>query len=85
MGIELDDSVAKTIAEESNAMIAAVEKLRDAADKDGFTSTDGHMQYCAKVIRGLMDEVRLHADALEGEIADGQWPLPEYREMLFIK
>jgi len=43
------------------------------------------MQYCATVICALMDEVRLHADALEAEIADEQWPLPKYREMLFIK
>jgi glutamine synthetase len=32
-----------------------------------------------------MDEVRVHADALETEIADEMWPLPKYREMLFIK
>jgi len=32
-----------------------------------------------------MDEVRLHADALECEVADELWPLPKYREMLFIK
>jgi len=43
------------------------------------------MQHCANVIRGLMDEVRVHADALETEVADELWPLPKYREMLFIK
>jgi glutamine synthetase len=43
------------------------------------------MQYCAKDIRGLMDDIRGHADALEAEIADETWPLPKYREMLFIK
>jgi hypothetical protein len=40
-------------------MMAAVEKLRDAAASGGFISTDVHMQYCAKVIRGLMDNGRL--------------------------
>jgi len=50
-----------------------------------IASTDEHMQYCATLICTLMDEVRLHADALEAEIADEQWPLPKYREMLFIK
>ena len=85
MGIELNTGTAKTIAEESNAMMSAVAKLIEAAAKEDFGSTDEHMHYCAGVIRGLMDEVRVHADVLEAEIADDQWPLPKYREMLFIK
>ena len=85
MGIELDTSAAKTIAKEANAMMAGVGKLIDATAKHDFSGTDDHMQYCATVIRGLMDEVRVHADALEAEIADELWPLPKYREMLFIK
>jgi glutamine synthetase len=32
-----------------------------------------------------MDRVRAHADALETMVADEYWPLPKYREMLFIK
>ena len=85
MGIELDIATAKTIAAEANAMMVAVSKLVAASAKEEFASTDEHMQYCAGVIRDLMDEVRVHADALEAEIADEQWPLPKYREMLFIK
>ena len=85
LGIELDMATAKTIAAESNAMMSAVARLSEAAKKEEFATTDEHMQYCATVIRTLMDEVRLHADALEAEIADEQWPLPKYREMLFIK
>ncbi len=85
LGVDLDTSVAKTIAAESNAMMAAVAELGVAAEKEDFASTDEHMQYCAQVICGLMDKVRTHADALEAEIADEQWPLPKYREMLFVK
>jgi glutamine synthetase len=85
MGIDLDISTAKIIAEESNEMMSAVARLIEASTKEDFATTDEHMQYCATVIRGLMDEVRLHADALEAEISDEQWPLPKYREMLFIK
>lgn len=32
-----------------------------------------------------MDEVRASADKLETLVADDLWPLPKYREMLFIK
>jgi glutamine synthetase len=85
MGIALDTSTAKTIAEESNAMMAAVAKLKETMTKEDFATTEEHMQYCAKDIRGLMDDIRGHADALEAEIADETWPLPKYREMLFIK
>ncbi|MES9854261.1 MAG: glutamine synthetase III [Candidatus Thiodiazotropha sp. L084R] len=85
MGIELDRSVAKKIAESANAMIAKVTELSEVCTREEFDSTDEHMQFCAKTIRPLMDEVRLYADSLEAELADEQWPLPKYREMLFIK
>jgi len=85
MGIELDIAIAKTIATEANAMMSAVARLDEVFSREDFSSTDEHMQYCASDILGSMDEVRLHADALEAEVADEQWPLPKYREMLFIK
>jgi glutamine synthetase len=85
MGIDLDRSTAKTIAESANAMIAKVTELSAAFLREDFASTEEHMQFCAKTIRPLMDKVRMHADALEAELADEQWPLPKYREMLFIK
>jgi glutamine synthetase len=32
-----------------------------------------------------MNAVRVAADKLEGLVADDLWPIPTYREMLFIK
>ncbi|MFT5052269.1 MAG: glutamine synthetase, partial [Chlamydiales bacterium] len=32
-----------------------------------------------------MAKVRAHADSLEEIVADELWPLPKYREMLFIR
>jgi glutamine synthetase len=32
-----------------------------------------------------MEELRTHGDKLETMVADDLWPLPTYREMLFIK
>jgi glutamine synthetase len=85
MGIELDNAAAVSVAGEANAMLQAVAKLGVAMEKHDFSSTEEHMQYCANDIRGLMDEVRSHADALEAEVADELWPLPKYQEMLFIR
>jgi glutamine synthetase len=83
--IDLDNSTAETVAAEVNAMMSAVGKLSEAMEKEDFASTEEHMQFCANDIRGLMDEVRAHADALEAEVSDELWPLPKYQEMLFIK
>ena len=85
MGITLDNATAKIVAAEANAMMAAVGELSEAMEKETFSSTEEHMQYAAKTIRGLMDKVRVHADTLECEVADILWPLPKYQEMLFIK
>ncbi|ATX79906.1 glutamine synthetase [Mariprofundus aestuarium] len=85
MSIDLDSSIAKTVAAETNAMMAAVAKLSAALEQHDFASTEEHMQFLAKDVRALMDEVREHADTLEAEVSDELWPLPKYREMLFIK
>ena len=33
----------------------------------------------------LLDEIRYHIDKLELMIDDEMWPLPKYRELLFIR
>ena len=65
--------------------IPTVKKLSAALAQEDFASTEEHMQFCASTIRGLMDEVRSHGDALEAIVADELWPLPKYQEMLYIK
>ncbi len=85
IGIDMDNSIAETVATEASAMMVSVTKLSAAKEKEDFSSTDEHTQYMANEVRGLMDEVRSHADALETEVADELWPLAKYHEMLFIK
>ena len=85
LGIALSKDSAKTIADLTNALLDTTAQLSAALDKHDFASTEDKMQYCAKTIRPLMDQIRVSADAIEGEIADSSWPLPTYQEMLFIK
>lgn len=85
LGVKFDNAVAKSVAANIKTMMAAVGKLEKALAKENHKSTDAHMQFCADDIRGLMDQVREAADALECEVADDMWPLPKYQEMLFIK
>ncbi|MFN5461035.1 MAG: glutamine synthetase III [Bacteroidota bacterium] len=40
--------------------------------------------YCNKV-KPYFDSIRYHSDKLEAMIDDDFWPLPKYREMLFLK
>ncbi len=85
LGVEFESTAVKNIAKETNEMMAAVQALEEALANHHFDSTEAHMKYCASTVRELMDRVRVHADALETLVADEYWPLPKYREMLFIK
>lgn len=85
LGIDFNPETAKKVANLANGMMEVTNKLESAIGKEDFSSMEEHMQYFAKTIRSLMDEVREYADALEGEVADELWPLPKYQEMLFIK
>lgn len=85
IGISLEKETAEKVAMLVQSMMDMVSKLNAALSQHDFSTTEEHMQYCAKTIRPLMDKVREYADALEGEVADDLWPLPTYQEMLFVK
>ena len=85
LGVELEATAVKAIAEEANGLLAAIAQLEAATGTHEFESTADHMRFCANTVRALMDGVRARADALETLIADEYWPLPKYREMLFIR
>jgi len=42
------------------------------------------LAYCDKV-KVHFDEIRYHADKLELIVEDELWPLPKFRELLFIR
>ena len=84
-GFTLEFSPASKVAENANAMMAAVEQLSTALATEEFDSTEAHMDFLAGTVRDLMDDVRVKSDALEMLVSDDLWPLPKYREMLFIK
>jgi glutamine synthetase len=85
IGVKLKYSPAKAVEETAEDMMGTVEKLNKAIAKHDFDTIEAHMNFLAKDVRGLMDEVRAAADKLETLVADDLWPLPKYREMLFIK
>ena len=44
-----------------------------------------HAAFARDQVLPAMSDLRKNADRLETMIADDLWPLPTYREMLFIK
>ncbi|HYE96899.1 MAG TPA: hypothetical protein VD962_11885 [Rubricoccaceae bacterium] len=76
-------AVAAEVVEHVNALqaaLAALAKAREAAHK----AKDEAAAMQAKVIPA-MAKVRAACDALETVVSADLWPLPTYREMLFVK
>ena len=81
----LTNSPAEAVTNAANSMMASVAELKAALEKDDYASTEEHMNFLADTLCGLMLDVRTAADTLETLVPDTEWPLPKYREMLFIK
>jgi glutamine synthetase len=82
---DVDTTMLKTLTKltgELEATIAGLEKAIDFKAHGGLLEEAKHFEY--EVIPA-MAAVRKVADKLETIVADDVWPLPSYREMLFIK
>ncbi len=69
-----------------NAMKAASETMLAERKKANHIAyiEDKALSYCDKV-KVHFDEIRYHADKLELLVEDELWPLPKFRELLFIR
>ncbi|MBW4655267.1 MAG: glutamine synthetase III [Kaiparowitsia implicata GSE-PSE-MK54-09C] len=85
IGLSAETTCLEHVATLTTSLMEAVSKLSSGLDSHDFATTEDHMQHCAKVLRPMMDQVRVYADSIEDEIADDLWPMPKYQEMLFIK
>ncbi len=74
------------IATRVNAIKVGADKLDTALHTahKAKTISDEAKAYCDKV-KPLFDVIRENVDALELIVDDNLWPLPKYREMLFIR
>jgi glutamine synthetase len=70
-------------------MVTDLHKAADKLDKALHHHAEGdilsHAKHARDSVLASMSEVRKTADKLETVVADDLWPLPTYREMLFIK
>ena len=79
-GIEMLSTVVSTISDFGRA-IGGLERRGHHGDGDLF----GHAKHTRDGVLAAMLEVRKVGDKLETIVADDLWPIPTYREMLFIK
>ncbi len=63
-----------------NEMIESRKKINEIND-----SREKAIAYCDKIKNTFFDDIRHHADNLEILIDDNLWPLPKYRELLFLR
>jgi glutamine synthetase len=75
----LKDSV--TLVSHLRQTLAALERAVAYHHDDAFK----HAQQINSEVRPLMAELRSQVDTLETHVAADLWPLPTYREMLFLK
>ena len=79
-------SLIKEISEHTNFIIEHVNRLVDAR-RVANRLTDEREKAIAyhDNVAPLLEEIRYHVDKLELTVDDELWPLPKYREMLFIR
>jgi glutamine synthetase len=61
------------------------DRLQDLLEHDGGADVEKHAKFFRDKVVPAMEELREVGDDLEGIVPHDMWPLPTYREMLFIK
>jgi glutamine synthetase len=69
-------NAAKEAVDQMNKAIDGAHKVKHTPDVSKY--------YCEKV-KPFFDIIRRHSDAIEKLVDDESWPLPKYREILFMK
>jgi len=77
--VEVISGHIQEINDNVEAMLEARKKANDTADMHKRA-----LKYCHDV-KPYFDKIRYHADKLELVVDDKLWPLPKYRELLFMR
>ena len=83
-----EDAVQTDLLKEVVGAVSALRSAANALDKAAAESAEGALAEATRMhdtVIPAMNAVRTWADTLELLVDDGDWPLPTYREMLFIR
>ncbi|HEY9734319.1 MAG TPA: glutamine synthetase III [Drouetiella sp.] len=88
-GINLtsQEGMLRELAEKVNKLresIETLESLRHSSKEDDHDDVYNHAKFYQNKVIPAMNEVRAVADDLENIVDDSLWPLPKFREMLYI-
>jgi glutamine synthetase len=75
----------RNLTQTISAFQEATAALDEALAQHGDGDAHAHAKHFRDEVLPAMGEVRKLGDKLETMVADDLWPLPTYREMLFIK
>jgi len=83
---EAQRNLVNEIAGHVSQIIVKVNEMTESRKKANTIedAKEKAVDYCEKV-KPFFDEIRSHVDDLELLVDDNKWPLPKYREMLFIR
>jgi glutamine synthetase len=62
-----------------------VDRLQELLEHEGAGEPEKHAKYFRDKVIPAMNALREVGDALESAVPQNLWPLPTYREMLFVK
>lgn len=78
--------IIKDIAKHCSAARALVDEMEEACDElNGLSEEKAKAVGYHDRVTCYLDRIREHIDALEMIVDDEMWPLPKYRELLFIR
>jgi glutamine synthetase len=85
-GVDASDGVAAlrelvSLVAEFRKRTAEVERLAGHHDADAGK----HAAWINRELKPAMARLRETGDALEGQVAGNLWPMPNYRDLLFLK
>lgn len=85
-----DDTVAEMVSEITehiNRIRVLVEGMTEARKRANVIEDERKraFEYCNEVKEKYFEDIRYHVDKLELLVDDEDWPLPKYRELLFMR
>ena len=79
-------STAGTVGGLVDELVEALDALdAQLAHEDDGDDMNAHLQHVRHGVMPAMDAVRDAADQLEGQVPSDLWPLPSYRDMIFVR
>ena len=84
VGLNPDQRTLQHAAELHQRMQDQINALHDELHQLHHGDTTASMNHAANVLLPRLLQLRDVVDGLEGLVDDDRWPLPSYREMLFV-